>query len=158
MRFPRQEYWSRLPFLSPGELPNPGIKPASPPLAGGFFTTEPPREPIIPEGNQPQIFTGRTVVDAKLQYFGHWMLRADSLEKTLMLGKTEGKRRGGWQRMTWLDSITNSMDMNLSKLQEIVQDRGAWCTPVHGVTKSWTQLNNNQVSVLILSVLKHRCL
>ena len=62
----------------------------------------------------------------KLQYFGHLMQRADSLEKTLMLGKTEGKRRRGWQRMSWLDSITDSMDMNLSKLQEIVEDRGAW--------------------------------
>ena len=66
MRFPRQEYWNRLPFLSPGELPNPEIKPASPPLASRiFFTTEPPRKPKIPEGNQPQIFTERTVVDAE---------------------------------------------------------------------------------------------
>ena len=77
----------------------------------------------------------------KLQHFGHLMGRADSLEKTLMLGKTEGKRRRGWQRMRWLDSITNSRDMNLSKLQETVKDRGAWHAADHGVPKSRTQLN-----------------
>ena len=74
----------------------------------------------------------------KLQYFGHLMQRSDSLEKTLTLGKIEGKRRRGWQRMKWLDNITNSMDMDLSKLQEIVEDRGAWCATIHGVTKSRT--------------------
>ena len=76
----------------------------------------------------------------KLQYFGHLMQRADSLEKTLMQGKTEGRR--GWQKMKWLDSITDSMDMNLSKLQETVKDRGAWRAAVHGVTKSWTRLSD----------------
>ena len=93
---------------------------------------------VNPKGDQSWVFIGRTDAEAKTQYFGHLMRRANSLEKTLMLGKTEGKRRRRELRMSWLNGITDSMGMNLSKRQEIVKDKEAWCAAVYGVTKGQT--------------------
>ena len=99
-------------------------------------------QPVHSEGDQPWVFIGRTDVEAETPIFGNLMRRADSFEKTLMLGKIEGRRRRGRQRMRWLDGITDLMDMSLGRVRELVTDREAWHAAAHGFTKSGTRLND----------------
>ena len=125
MGFSRQEYWSGLPFPSPGDLPNPGIEPGTPTLQADALTSEPPGK-----------------LKLKFHYFGHLMRRLDSLEKTMRLGGIGGWRKRGRQRMRWWDGITDSMDVSLSELQELVMDREAWQGVIHVVAKTRTRLSD----------------